>query len=356
LYDGCVRRLLRASILLLASVGCVAQTFDLRPYGFLPTRNEDYKPREYTGIVQYLADGSLVVSFHLQGVLVASPRGPERNLEPVEIVRLDSRTGRLLARTRAMASIGIPYLWPKGDGLLLVAGPWLLELGPDLKKRTEMRIGPNVDTISLVPALQALAIYPKSTEAITTVELMDWNTRQPISLWEMPFGVHAAFFRDGYVAVAHDKEGQRYLRVVHGNDQFQAKVPELPCRTKLLELKSDAALALTCEQFEVVNEEGRIVMEGSLGQGDEAPVVFTASAAPRFGIATIEGFPSFARDEQRIHGKQFRIAVYDLEKRAKIFSYKVDPLPKLGGAFALSPDGRRMALLEDGQVRQIDLP
>jgi hypothetical protein len=45
------------------------------------------------------------------------------------------------------------------------------------------------------------------------------------------------------------------------------------------------------------------------------------------------------------------ISVYDLEGQSEIFVARVDPVPKLKFAFALSPDGSLLAVQTDSQLR-----
>jgi len=50
-----------------------------------------------------------------------------------------------------------------------------------------------------------------------------------------------------------------------------------------------------------------------------------------------------------------RIAVYDIEAGTQIASIPVSPRPRYHFEFDLSPDGHRLAILEDDKVRVVDI-
>jgi hypothetical protein len=84
--------------------------------------------------------------------------------------------------------------------------------------------------------------------------------------------------------------------------------------------------------------------------------VFNAFGANRFGYASLLGFSGYPADEQREHASGYRLSVIDVGQKRKVFSQKITPLPKLGGAFAISSDGKHVAALEDGAVEIFDVP
>ena len=332
-----------------------AQTFDLRPYGFTPTHNEDYRPQEDSSLVLYLPDGSLLVAFHSQVMIAGAHNSIVRALQPVDLLRLDPQTGKLLAHVRTLVSRDVRYLWPTEHGFLLFTGNHLSTYGNDLKLEREYQIPDGVAAIGVAPALNALAVYLRSSDLDERVKILDLSSFEVRESYTVVNGSHPAFLREGYAVIAHDRQGNRLLNLNRGGLIRRLALPQLPCRSQLQEVSAEAVAAFTCDQFSVFTRDGAKVLEGRLSGDEDEPQVFSAAHAPRFGLASIAGFAGHPLDQQRIHGKEFHISIYDLEKKQKIFSRKVSPLPKIGGSFALSPDGHRLAILKDGEVEQITL-
>jgi hypothetical protein len=332
-----------------------AQTFDLRPYGFTPTHNEDYRPQGDSSQVQYLPDGSLLIAFHSQVMIAGAGNPIVRALQPVDLLRLDSQTGKLLAHVRTLVSRDVRYLWPTGHGFLLFAGNKLYTYSNDLKLEREYRIPDGVAAIGVAPALNALAVYLRSSELDEEVKILDLSSFGVRESYNIVNGSHPVFLREGYAVVAHDRQGNRLLKLNHGGLIRRLELPQLPCRSELQEVSAEAVVAFTCERFSVFTRDGVKVLEGRLSGDEDEPQLFTAAHAPRFGMASIAGFAGHPLDQQRIHGKEFHVSIYDLEKKQKIFSRKVSPLPKIGGSFALSPDGHHLAILKDGELEQVTL-
>src|SRR5438270_13389670 len=83
---------------------------DLTQYGFKPTQNREYVPREFLNEIEFLPDGSLVVAFRSPSLVSGAVPKSVRNLQPTEMLRVDADTGKLLATTRLFVSRGVPYL------------------------------------------------------------------------------------------------------------------------------------------------------------------------------------------------------------------------------------------------------
>ncbi len=331
------------------------QTFDLRPYGFVPTRNEDYAPRDYSSLVQYLSDGSIVIAFHSQA-LVGGARDPEeRNLQPMDLLRIDSRSGQLLARAQVLVTPHVAFMWPTNNGILLFSGNSLSFLDPALKPVRRVKLPAGVTAVGMVPSLNEIAAFVQATDFTQTVKMIDLATLEVRESYEVVSGSHPAFLQEGFVVVVHDKEGNRLLRVRDRSNEHMIALPQLPCASRAVDISPVAALVITCGHYTAVNAQGAKLVEGDLSIDEDQPQVFSASKAPRFGLASIAGFAGYPRFEQRRYGREYHVVIFDLVRGKKIFSLKVKPMPKLGGAFALSPDGRKLAILKDGLLEQVPI-
>lgn len=342
--------------LLLTSAAASAQTFDLQPYGFKPTRNEDYRPHWGSSEVHYLADGSLLVAFHSQ-VMITGARDPvSRELEPVDLLHLDAHSGKVLAHSRELVSPYFQYLWPRESGFLLFSGEQLRILNDNLKLERDFKIPDGVSAIGVAPVINALTVYLRSEEQTQEVRILDLSSFKERESYQVVNGSTPIFLRGGYAAVAHDLRGNRILKLVHGGLTQRIKLPQLPCRSRVEAVSAEAEAVFTCGRFTVFGQDGGQILEGHIGGDEGDPIVIRAARAPRFALVSIAGFSGYPQDEQRIFGRAFHVTIYDLRQGKKIFSLKVSPMPKIGGAFALSPDGKHLAILKDGAVEQVEVP
>lgn len=348
-------------VLLLSHAAVWAQatashTIDLQPYGFRPTRNEDYRPHWGSSEVHYLADGSLLISFHSR-VMIAGAHDPiSRLLQPIELLHVDAKTGKVLAHTREMASAYVQDLWPRKNGFLLFAGDQLRIFDNDLKLERGFRVPDGVTAVGVAPTANALAVFLRSEEQTQEVHMLDLSSFAERESYAIVNGSNPVFMRNGYAVVAHDRGGNRELKLVNGGLVKRIALPRLPCRSLLEAVSPEAVAVSTCDQFTVFGEDGNKILDWRLGGDEGDGIMFLAAQAPRFGVATIAGFSGYPRDQQRVYGKAFHISIYDLKQGKKIFSIKVSPMPKIGGAFALSPDGKHLAILKDGAVEQVEIP
>lgn len=328
-------------------------TIDLKPFGYEPTRNEDLRPREFVNEVEWMPDGSLVVAFR-SASLVAGARKGVRDLQPTEMVRVDADSGKLLARTNVFVSRNTTYLHPSPVGVLAVEGAMLVEYSPDLKPERRYSLTENVAGVDLWPETGTAVVYSKSAEPEVSAAVLDLRTQSVRADYKVKHGARIAPLRDGYAVTAHDKDGRRVVRIVGERKITDVGLPMLPCPTHIATVAADAAVAVTCFEWTLFDGSGRVIANHRLGSNEDSPYLFASGG--RFGMATYMGFAGYPKDEQRIFAKAMRVTVYEVATGQKMFATDVSPMPKLGGSCALSQDGRRLAILKDGEVEIIDLP
>ncbi len=130
-------------------------------------------------------------------------------------------------------------------------------------------------------------------------------------------------------------------------------VKQSDCRPTLGKLPDNRVLVNVCTRFWVYDNNAEILLQQNLKFDDTVIAIAPAAAAPRFALIMIEGASRAPLDMQRIQGQSFRAEIYDLASHSAVRSLKVRPMPKLGGAFALSPDGKTLAVLKDGSLEQV---
>jgi hypothetical protein len=342
------------AVLLLCVAGTAqSRRIDLTPYGFRPTSNESYKPHAYSSYVYFLSDQSLLISFRIPDLVKNTKRKLGRDLGKVRIVHLDG-TGRKLGSVDMLVSRYVPYLWPTRDGFAVVSGDLIL-FSPEMRELRRLSPAPKTEAIRIVPTLNAMAVFEKPQGMKQEVALIDMSTLQPTKTYEVDAGMLPAFTQDGYAVLGHNGD-QLVVRMMRGEHRTEISLPPLPCRPRLTEATADAVVAGVCERYVVAKVDGGILMNGQLQSDEGDTQVFNAFGANRFGYASLLGFSGYPVDEQREHASGYRLSVIDVGQKRKVFSQKITPLPKLGGAFAISSDGKHVAALEDGAVEIFDVP
>src|SRR5947209_5941064 len=326
---------------------------DLTQYGFKPTQNREYIPREFLNEIEFLPDGSLVVAFRSPSLVSEAVPKSVRNLQPTEMLRLDADSGKLLATTRRFVSRGLPYLSPSPVGVMVVEGGVLVEYSPDLKVERRFTLTPNIGGLALVPERDAMVVYEKSVDLQQRVQVLNMSTQSVEDTYTLQHGTRIAPLKGGFVMTAHDAKGNRVARIYTALGTKDIILPMLPCLTHIATVSSTAAVAMTCSEWILFDVSGNVLSKHRFSSDEDSPYVFAGKG--RFAISTYLGFAGYPRDEQREHAKAMRVAVFDLATGGKLFSTDVNPLPKLGGSCALSRDGKRLAILEDGFVEVIDL-
>lgn len=347
--------------LLLLATSAVAQVagIDLKPYGFLPTKNVAYLPEFNSSAVTYLTDGSLVVGFRLAGQMMDKTSGAQRERMPVRLLRFDARTGKLLARTDTTVEHGVAFLLgaPENNVLLPGMGTFVL-LNAALRETGRFDLPADTDGVDVAVGAGSFAVGVKrgANEHIQVVTLPRFQSSKE---FEIEDGAPMALLSDGWASLREDGKDDFKL-VFTRNGSEKQRITQLPmrafdCHPTMGKVPGNAVLLNACDRFWVYDENANPMLEANLRFDDTVVAIASSSAAERFALIMIEGYSRADLVKQRIFGESFRVTVYDLKKGAEVRTIKVKPMPKLGGAFALSPDGKTLALLKDGAVEQVAL-
>jgi hypothetical protein len=123
----------------------------------------------------------------------------------------------------------------------------------------------------------------------------------------------------------------------------------------VLAFVTDNSFVYGCRQFSFVSG-GQVLMSESFDKG-ERPVSGKVSVTPdgkRVAIS-LQRIKGGFFDTER-HLAALRVAVYDLFSKRRILTVDVAPLPKNDYDFALSPDGSKLAILNDRKVLVYSVP
>lgn len=123
-------------------------------------------------------------------------------------------------------------------------------------------------------------------------------------------------------------------------------------------LYSDQQLVYGCDKLIATSTDGHVLMTDSFPTGDKSSGKTTVAQAGRFVAISVDTtkVKTHILSEPSVRITATHIAVYDLVLKKQVFTVKVEPLPKNDYDFALSPDGSKLAILNDRNVSVCVVP
>jgi hypothetical protein len=113
------------------------------------------------------------------------------------------------------------------------------------------------------------------------------------------------------------------------------------------------------EEMEVISADGHVKFHPTMQEHESAGTIWTPIKSSEYGnliavdLLTIRGRNRTLDLSGHVTAR--RIAVYDIEAAKQIASILVNPKHRYHFEFDLSPDGHRLAILEDDKVRVVDI-
>jgi len=195
---------------------------------------------------------------------------------------------------------------------------------------------------------------------MSRVELLDGNTFDAKQTWTQSPALRGSTYSisDEVIAQREYKHDPAQLELL----QFGAKEwrnigaqPEKGCLGKIA-FVSDDCLAYACKGFRLVSIDGKVVMNDRFLRSERI------GAESKFAVARDTGSAALsledAKDNWDTGGRlnAIHIAVYSLSLKKRVTTLNVRPLPKEDFDFALSPDGSKLAVLNDRNLSLYSVP
>jgi len=353
------------------AAACVAQTrsLDLTRYGLQGASNPHYKPRLFTTAMDYLNDGTLIVAFPAPFTSLDPEHGHTFGVQRDIIVHLDPRTGKLLHKFEAGVSNEIHALSATPDGgFLLVEGREIAFFNSDCHQVSSLSVPLDVISIELHPSRKYLTLAIGGADSLqlnlistTTHSSMQQlqSSQTPIAMLDDGFAYLEKYHAPGVVMpIGH---GGHHV-VNYGYDvHFLTAHPSdydlgfvLDCPVVFQPAHAEAAAFSTCGTTSFVDAHTAIQFKDTVPHA--TPLLFaSASAAPR--VAYLYALGSFNKTPQQLreNSSESGVRVIDLAHRNVVAALQLNPQPRVGGAIALSPDGRELAVLTDKAVLLTEL-
>lgn len=132
-------------------------------------------------------------------------------------------------------------------------------------------------------------------------------------------------------------------------------VPDKACIGRLSFLTNEM-LAYACRRVSVISTDGKILFKAPLEKDEALGASSKISVSQDGNILTLS--VEVAHDFWDTGGRlaALRVAVYSTVTKSRILTVNVSPLPKVVVDFALSPDGSRLAVLNDRNISMYPIP
>ena len=354
------------------------------PLGYTPPSAFYLTYRLSSASLAFFDDDCLLFTFRVGGLLRRLPGDrDDDDDQQIRAVVLDAHTGKIIRQTEWRMHDRGQYLWPLTDGKFLLRernALYLtdekLVLDPYLSFDTTLRgieVAPDRSRLIVErddPPKLALSSGGQDTgrdRNPVKIEIMAAGSRQALVLQEAQSAVHVPLTGDGILDVLDGREvGSWAIRDVpfQGSPRILADVKS-NCQPTVQSLSASVALVMGCYQ----GDDDRPVVALSTTTGRELWRMrwenkyvwgwFTsAENGSRFAYESVE----VARpvgifdelDEDDISAQM--VGVYDTASGKLVLVRDATPVLTAGQNVALSPDGKRFAVLRHGAVEVYDLP
>ena len=282
---------------------------------------------------------------------------------------LDTSSGAVLFGrdwgTRAHAS----SIHVSSGGLILVTGPVVRFLTKDLTEIKQLPV-PHPDPyegweIRTSPSGKSVLLnhYIRNRRRglnFSEFELLDGGTFERKYAWTQSPALNGDLYSISDSAIAR-KENQ------HNPEQLQLSefgitrwrnvwvLPEKGCLGRAT-LVSDDGFVYGCKDLWLVSNDGKILMRDAFQKGEGVGIDHKFALA-QDGKAVALSLENIKDPwDTGGHLKALHIAVYDLSLRKRVLTVDVNPMPKNDFDFALSPDGSKLAVLNDRDVSVYIVP
>jgi hypothetical protein len=201
--------------------------------------------------------------------------------------------------------------------------------------------------------------------SLSQYNVLDGDTFEVREAWEEVPALHHMSISVSDKAVAYVKHVPRRDRIFiseFGSRKWKPlweRSGEACYDSNVFALIADKSFIYACREFSFVSG-GQVLMREKFGKG-ERPVNAKLSVADNGRFIAI----SLSRISVNLRGvdldpieslSELRVVVYDLVLKKRIQTIEISPLPRQYYDFALSPDGSRLAILNDRTVSVCELP
>jgi len=362
-----------------------AITMPIRQLGFFAAPDREMYSLDHDVAISYLGANRLLFTFNPH-ILV--PRaGAEAGLPRLHIVRaalIDLLTMKVVRTVDWRVHDAQQYLWSMGnDRVLIHVGEELRMYGPGLKLEQKLALGGPLAFARVSPSgsyVAVGAIRERHSEDVHR-QLAEAEAREPeedveVKVLDANFHTLATVMRSSReLPPILSDEGEIRLSTIGKNrwrisehswtgEQRMLKQLDSTCRPEIASLPPDLLFVTGCDRlaegkwYRILRPDGKLVLKGSSPSTENGHRA-SGSAGSRVFAVGITELAKAIDDSSAFHSsdvKDLHVAVYRVEDGKKLTAVTIsDPLPTLQ-TFALSPDGRQLAVLDNSQIVFYALP
>ena len=368
------------------TVSTVPSSFvSLGQLGFSAGADQAMYSLNYDSAVTYLGRQKLLFTFNPH-VLV--PRvGAENQLSKLHVVRavlIDLQTKKVIRTTEWRVHDAGRYLWQIGDDHVLVhVGQQLRLYGPGLELEQKLALAGPLAFVSVAPSGDYLAVGAIRERHSATLhrQLLEAENREPeedvkLQVLDANFRVLTTVMRSSSEAQPVLSErgeirvptiGKNRWRIVEYTWTGQRRVlkqVESTCRPEATSVPRDLLFVTGCDRladgrwYRMMRPDGKLVLKGWSSSTGQSQIATGSLGSGMFaiGIAELVKPVDVSSAFQSSDLKALRVSVYraDIGKKTAAVTIPA-PLPTVQ-TFALSQDGRQLAVLENDQIVFFNMP
>jgi hypothetical protein len=360
-------------------------TMSVKQLGFVAAADHEMYDLDHAVAISYLGSNQLLFTFNPH-VLVRRA-GADSALPKLHIVRaalIDLPTRKVVRTTDWRVHDAKQYLWSMGrDRVLVHIGAELRIYGPNLKLERKLALNGPLAFVAVAPSGDYLAVgtvHERHSEVIHR-ELAEAEDREPeedveVQVLNPDFRTLTRVMRSSrsVLPVLSDngeiripmigKNRWRIAEYTWTDQRHVLKQVASTCRPEVTSLPPDLLFVTGCDRladgkwYKILRADGKLVLKGdspSTEQGHSACGI-AGSSFFAVGVAELSKSLTISSAFHSSDLKHLRVSVYRAQDGKKIAAVTIsDPLPTVQ-TFALSPDDRRLAILENEQIAFYSLP
>ena len=350
-----------------------------------------YLGRHYSLVsLNFLDENRLLFSFRAPGLLQREPAPDEPEHErQMRAVVLKLPDGTKEADTLWTLSDLKPYLWMLKDGhFLLHDRDGLEESDSSLQMKPFLPMTGKLDSLEMDPGqkyLLASTLGPVTTTEIkadsgtiksadpsnppqqgdVVARLLERKSGQTVQIKRQRAAAQTPFNSQGYLEISHEKLDRWALNLnLFGGETKKVGSVESTCLPSSFFLSEREILVAGCDpdhrwKLTAASTDWRQMWEFPLPNSVIPPLFEVASNGSRFVRETIALKQTPHADSETLWVKDVRgqvVRVFDAADGKLVLEQPLNPVLDAGGNVAISPSGKRVAILNGKAIEVFDLP
>lgn len=322
----------------------------------------------HVGVV-FSNDGRLIV-FGVDDRVAQTPsRTVAERVRPftLRLLLVDPASGKVTLRKEERTRGREAAVFPTISGLLVKNGPPLELYSPDLAQQLDLPFQFARNTrirVSVSPTGKTImfndVVEDPARKSHSHFDVLDAGTLEVRYSWdESPALYHHYSISDRGIA-AMDSNSDLIVVSEFGRNRWTTvgKPFGICFSGNMPTLYSDQELAYGCDRLVATSTGGQVLMTDVFPSGETSSGKTAVAQGGRYiavSVHTLEFIRHFlAEDSLRVAA--IRIRVYDMALKKELLTVSVNPLPREYYDFALSPDGSKLAVLNDRKVSVCRVP